>query len=656
MCEKVFGTTIYYPERKDINVKERKDDLAAYHFHQGTNYKTYEYMGVHKEKRGRKDGYVFRTWAPRADAVYVVGDFNDWDESLPMERTTEGGIWEAFIGSDKFSSLVRYKFKVVNGEHEHYKADPYGYYAEVPPLTASVYYDIDGYEWHDEKWREKNKKQMSDGRFSSPMNIYELHLGSWKLDGDGEYLSYRALAKELVPYLKSMHYTHVELMPVMEHPFDGSWGYQVCGYYAPTSRYGTPHDFMFFVDELHRNGIGVILDWVPAHFPKDEHGLYEFDGTPTYEYQGKDRMEHRGWGTRQFDVARNEVECFLVSNAVFWSQVYHADGLRVDAVAAMLYLDYDKNPGEWIPNVYGGNQNLESIAFFRKLNSAMKTLCPETLMIAEESTAWPNVTRFDNDGLGFDYKWNMGWMNDMLDYAGTDPLFRKYKHEKTTFSLMYAFSENYILPISHDEVVHGKKSLLDKMPGTYEQKFAGDRAFLTYMMTHPGKKLLFMGSEIGQFREWDYKGQIEWFLLDYDMHKKLQDFVRDLNELYLKRSELWELDTSWDGFKCISADNNEQSVIAFRRINRDGRELAAVINFTPVTRETYRVGLPKPGLYKEVLNSDDEKYGGSGVVNGTVKAEKIPWNGLPYSVELTLPPLGAVILAKTSGAAKAKSE
>ena len=478
------------------------------------------------------------------------------------------------------------------------------------------------------------------------MNIYEVHLGSWKLHEDGNFYSYRDLARELAPYVKQMGYTHVELMPVMEYPFDGSWGYQVTGYYAPTSRYGTPHDFMAFVDEMHRAGVGVILDWVPAHFPKDAHGLCEFDGQPLYEYQGKDRMEHAGWGTRRFDVGRNEVECFLVSNADYWARLYHCDGLRVDAVASMLYLDYDKKPGEWVPNVYGDNKSLEAIAFFQKLNSYMVNEHPDVLMIAEESTAFANVTSFRDGGLGFNYKWNMGWMNDILDYCSTDPLFRKGIHGKATFSMMYAFSEHYILPISHDEVVHGKRSLLDRMPGEYRDKFAGTRAFLAYMMTHPGKKLMFMGGEIGQFREWDYKGQIEWFLLEYEMHRKLQRYTAALNNLYLSRTELWEQDMSWAGFDWMMADNCDESVLAYIRYNAHGDGILCVINFTPETRRGFKVGIPYEGWFTELLNSDDEAYGGTGVVNGSrIKSKKEPngYDGRPYSLTFDLPPLSGVL-------------
>jgi len=627
---------------------KKQDDFASYLFHQGTNFHSFDYMGVHFVKGSSE--YVFRVWAPHAEAVFLTGDFNSWSESTPLIRVTDNGIWQVFLSGDKFTALSRYKFKVRSKYRDVFKADPYAFFCEAPPNTASVYYDIDRFRWEDSGWLTYRKETFSDGGTDCPMNLYEMHPGSWKTKENGEYLSYRELADELCPYLKQMGYTHVELMPVMEHPFDGSWGYQICGYYAPTSRYGTPDDFMYLVNALHRAGIGVILDWVPAHFPKDEHGLYEFDGEPLYEFQGEDRMEHRGWGTRKFDVGRNEVQSFLISNALFWLTKYHADGLRVDAVASMLYLDYDKLPGEWYPNSSGGRECLEAVAFFKKLTAVVKEQAPGCLLIAEESTAWANVTKPVKDGgLGFDYKWNMGWMNDMLSYAETDPLFRKFKHEKTNFSLVYAFSEQYVLPVSHDEVVHGKKSLLDKQPGDYWQKFAGTRAFLSYMMCHPGKKLLFMGCEIGQFREWDYKGSIEWFLLEFDSHKKLQSFVRDLNHFYLEHPALWENDTSWDGFQWICADNSEESVLSFRRIDKKGNELVVLINFTPTVREKFQIGVPYEGTYIELFNSDNLCYGGSGVTNaGDLSAKKVPLHNLPYRLELRLPPLGASIFVKKS--------
>ncbi len=619
---------------------KNNNEMAAYLFHQGTNYMAYEYMGVHRTE----EGIAFRVWAPNAQHVSVVGDFVGWALGAPMERITEGGIWEVVLPTENVTAGDKYKFRVVGSGKNVCKSDPYAVLSECPPDTASVIYDIDGYEWKDDGWL-SFRKQKAGKMYSEPMNVYEVHLGSWKRHEDNSYYSYTELAEELAPYVKQMGYTHVEIMPIAEHPFDGSWGYQVCSYFSPTARFGTPKEFMKFVDYMHEAGIGVILDWVPAHFPKDEHGLYEFDGKPLYEYQGYDRIEHAGWGTRRFDVGRNEVESFLISNAMFWLEKYHIDGLRVDAVASMIYLDYDKKPGEWIPNVYGNNRCLEAIAFFRKLNQCIKDYHPDVLMIAEESTAWANVTTFDRDGLGFDMKWNMGWMNDTLSYGELDPIYRKYHHEKTTFSLTYAFGEKYILPISHDEVVHGKKSLLDKMSGDYWQKFASTRAFMGYMMTHPGKKLLFMGSEIGQFREWDYKGQIEWFLLDYEAHAKLQYFVSELNHLYLKTPALWELDCSWDGFKWIDADNRDQSIISYRRIDAKGKELIVLINFTPVAREDFLLGVPCAGIYEEILSSDDEKFGGSGVINvGDLRSTGQPWNYCEDSLRLRVPPLGISIL------------
>ena len=621
-------------------MQKKNENLAEYLFHQGTNFRAYEYLGVHFEN-GR---YVFRVWAPNADSVFVAGDFNGWDNSMPMLRKSEGGIYEAYDANGIVKVGDKYKFRIIYQGRELLKADPYAFEAELPPNTASVVPKEDKYIWRDSGWRryaDENRERI----YELPMNIYELHLGSWKRHPGGKYYSYEEIATELSTYVKQMGYTHVELMPVSEYPFDGSWGYQVCGYYAPTSRFGTPNGFKAFVDKMHEAGIGVILDWVPAHFPKDAHGIYEFDGKPLYEYQGVDRMEHSGWGTRKFDVGREEVQSFLISNAIYWLEEFHIDGLRVDAVASMLYLDYDKLPGEWVPNVYGENKCLEAIAFFKKLNSAVKEYCPSAIMIAEESTAWGNVTGFENDGLGFDFKWNMGWMNDTLSYAEEDPIFRKYHHTKTTFSMTYAFAEKYVLPISHDEVVHGKKSFLDRMPGDYWQKFAGARVFLAYMMTHPGKKLSFMGNEIGQFTEWDYKSEVEWFLLDYDMHSKFQRYVSELNNFYIETPQLWEQDTSWDGFRWIDADNADQSILSYRRIDSSGEEIIVILNFTPVAREDYLVGVSQSGIYEELFNSDSEKYGGSGVVNqGEIKSTGIEWNYLPDSVRLRISPLGATII------------
>ena len=612
-----------------------KNDTAQSSFHNGTNSRAYEYLGAHRE-----DGKtVFRVWAPNAKAVFVAGDFNGWGNDAPMQKVTAKGVWEATLDFE-FQNGWLYKFKILTENGEIYKADPYAFSCEKPPKTASAFYESH-YKWQDGGWL-KYRKEYCDNLYSKPMNIYELHLSSWKRHSDGRPYSYRETAAELIPYVKRMGYTHIELMPVMEYPYDGSWGYQVCGYYAPSARWGTPDDLKLFIDAAHKAGVGVILDWVPAHFPKDEHGLYEFDGKPLYEYKRVDRMEHAVWGTRLFDVGRGEVVSFLVSNAVFWAKEYHADGIRVDAVACMLYLDYDKKPGEWKPNKYGDNRCLEGIEFFKKLNSTMKSECPDVMMIAEESTAWKNLTTFDGDGLGFTYKWNMGWMNDTLNYASTDPYFRSGNHDKLTFPIVYSFDEKFILPISHDEVVHGKHSFIDKMPGDYENKFAGARLFAAYRTCFPGKKLSFMGEEIGQFREWDFNGQIEWFLLDYETHRKLHKYYGDLNRFYLSHPELYELDDTYDGFDWIYVDMKDVSVAAFRRRAKDGRTLHIVFNFTPVMRDIFPIELENDGKYREIFNSDAEKYGGSGVVNeGIYKTEK-NGDGKP-TVKINLPPLACVI-------------
>ncbi|MBQ9429375.1 MAG: 1,4-alpha-glucan branching protein GlgB [Clostridia bacterium] len=624
-------------------MKKKTDDLAKYLFLEGTNYHAYDYLGAHAEN----GGVVFRVWAPNADAVFLTGDFNGWDESCPMEL--DGGIWSYTLKDKNFTRGAVYKYKVVRGGKAVFKADPYGTYAELTPATASRYYEIGGYAWGDGDWM-RARMDGKDSYYDRPLNIYELHAGSWKRNEDGSYYTYEKLAKELIPYVKDMGYTHIELMPIAEHPYDGSWGYQICGYYAPTSRFGTPHGFMALVDAAHRAGIGVILDWVPAHFPKDAHGLYEFDGAPLYEYQGRDRMEHKSWGTRCFDVGRNEVECFLISNAVYWAKEYHIDGLRVDAVASMLYLDYDRKPGEWIPNKYGTNRSLEAIAFFKKLNSTMRQYHPDVLMIAEESTAYENVTRFDGDGLGFHLKWNMGWMNDALSYAQTDPLFRKGNHSKLTFSMMYAFSENYILPISHDEVVHGKKSLLDRFPGLYGQKFDGMRTFLLYMMCHPGKKLSFMGSENGQFSEWNFEKEIEWFMLGYDQHKKLHRYVRDLNRLYLRTPALWQIDNAWGGFEWVEVDNADESILAFRRIDREGNRVLVILNFTPVERFGHSLPAPEKATYSLLLDTMDEDYGGYRKAEVARRAKKQPDGS--YRLTVDLPALGGLMLKEKIPTAK----
>ena len=632
-------------------LKENTNDLGEYLFHQGTNYQSYDYLGAHRNG----DTVTFRVWAPSAISVFLAGDFNRWGYDLPLQRISEGGVWEISVSQSRLGERFKYKYIVRSHKGDILKADPYGRFCECPPNTASVYFETDGYKWKDDGWMQYRRKKFSRENFTldfykNPINIYEVHAGSWKRHSDGTPYTWAELGEELAPYVKQMGYTHIELLPVMEHPFDGSWGYQVGGYYAPTARFGTPHELMAFIDKMHCAGIGVILDWVPAHFPKDEFGLYEFDGGPLYEYQGRDRMEHEGWGTRCFDVGRPEVQSFLVSNADFWIRHYHADGLRVDAVAAMLYLDFDKRPGEWVPNCYGDNRNLEAEAFFKKLNSHINGAFPDVMMIAEESSNWPGVTGGTDWGLGFAMKWDMGWMNDTLSYTELDPIYRKYEHNKLTFSMMYAFGERYAMPISHDEVVHGKKSLIGRMPGSYEEKFAGVRAFMGYMMTHPGKKLMFMGGEIGQFIEWKYDDQIEWFLLDYEMHAKLQRYFAAINHFYLENKELWENDASWDGFNWIDADNRDLSVIAYRRLsdkdkNGNQSELYVAINFTPVKREGYRICVDKRGKYTEVFNSDRVEFGGGGELNNTPLNTKVGENGA-YYIDVTLPPLSAVIFKK----------
>lgn len=661
----IVGITKINSERMTDLAKEIKSadicDLAAFYFHQGTNSRAYEYLGCHCQKIGGEYKYTFRVWAPNAVSVEVVGDFNDWDPGCKMEKVTDMGVYEYVLTSENDLDGCNYKYRITSNSGVCLKADPYAFYSETLGGTASKIYLPKPFKWKDSLWLAR-RMQTVTGKglrtkrkefYPYPMNIYELHLGSWKTkDGlsteNGEnYLSYREIADELSVYAKQMGYTHVELLPISEHPFDGSWGYQVCGYYSPTARYGTPDDFKYFVNKMHESGIGVILDWVPAHFPKDEHGLYEFDGRPLYEYQGKDRMEHEVWGTRFFDVARNEVECFLISNALYWFREFHVDGLRVDAVASMLYLDFDRRPGEWIPNVNGENINLEAVAFFKKLNGVINSEFPDVLMIAEESTDFPLLTKPTSDGgLGFTLKWNMGWANDSFDYMETDPIFRKYKHEKLTFPMMYSLKENYILPVSHDEVVHGKKSLLDKMFGSYEQKFAGDRLFMAYQICHPGKKLTFMGCEYGQFREWDYQNQLEWFMTGYDMHNKLWHYTAELNRFYLENRELWEIDFSWDGFEWIEPDLKDTNIIAFKRIDKKGNELAMVFNFSSVVRENFKLYGLSHIKYTEVFNSDKLEYGGEGILNeGGINAQKTERGN---AVNICLPGLSALIFKPVS--------
>ena len=606
-------------------MKEFKNKFVS-----GKAFDAYKFLGSFL----RGNTAVFRVWAPNAKAVSVVGDFNEWNSEAHRMENIGDGIWEKKIKGLKQYDIYKYAVTGSDGT-VILKSDPYARHYETAPANASKLYKSD-YKWKDEEWlAHKSKVNI----YESPVNIYEVHAGSWKRFKDGNTYDYVTLAKELSKYLKKMNYTHVELMPVTEYPYEGSWGYQVSGYFAPTSRYGKPDDFKEFVDIMHQNGIGVILDWVPAHFPKDAFGLYRFDGTACYEYADPRKGEHKEWGTVVFDYAKPQVRSFLISSAVFWLKEYHADGLRVDAVASMLYLDYGRQGGEWIPNSYGGRENLEAVEFLKEVNSAAFKADPSVMMIAEESTAWPLVTKPPHDGgLGFNFKWNMGWMNDMLRYMSLDPLFRKDNHDCLTFSFFYAFSENFILPISHDEVVHGKCSMIEKMPGEYDMKFASLRAFYAYMAAHPGKKLLFMGQEFAQFIEWNYENELDWLLLDYDAHKNMQSYVAELNRFYLKNPEFWEIDYSWDGFGWISNDDNTQSIISFRRIDKSGSEIITVCNFVPVARENYRIGVPKKGTYKRIFCSESEKYGGT-VSTGikSYKSESVPMHGFENSVALDIP-------------------
>ena len=619
-----------------------ENSIPLYLFHEGTNAKAYEYLGAHPVD----GGVCFRVWAPNVQWAGVAGDFNGWQpDKAPMTKISSG-VWECFVDGVNRYDAYKYYFRTADGR-EFYKSDPFAFHCETRPGTASKYYGELDFDWSDKGWLRKRKKADI---YSSPMNIYEVHAGSWQLYDDGNPLSYRDLAGRLIPYVKDMGYTHIELLPVMEYPFDGSWGYQVTGYFAPTSRYGTPEDFAYFVNAAHNAGIGIILDWVPAHFPKDAYGLYEFDGGACYEYADPRKGEHLQWGTRVFDYGKPEVQSFLVSSAMFWISEYHIDGLRVDAVASMLYLDYGRDDGNWIPNCHGGRENLEAVAFLKKLNESVFREHGDVLMIAEESTAWPMVSRPTYlGGLGFNFKWNMGWMNDCLRYFSLDGLARKFNHDCLTFSFFYAFSENFVLPISHDEVVHGKCSLINKMPGTYEEKFAGVRSFLGYMMSHPGKKLLFMGCEFGQFIEWNYKQQLDWLLLDYEAHRQLKSYVSALNKFYLANSPLWEIDYSWEGFSWIVSDDSSNSVVAYIRRDKKENELIALCNFTSVTRQKYRIGVPKPGTYRVVFSSALPEFGGKGESTvGSVRAKKKPIHGYEYSIELNIEGLSCMYIKNTS--------
>lgn len=612
-------------------------DYQVYLFNEGTNYHSYKMMGAHINEKG----CYFLVWAPNAKRVSVVGDFNSWDGfANEMKMYGSSGLWYCYIEGVKEYDNYKYMIETQKGDIL-LKSDPYAFYSELRPNNASKVYNLEGYKWEDKKWQDYKKKNSF---YDKPVLIYEVHPGSWRRK-KGEFLSYRELAKELVCYVKEMGYTHIELMPIKEHPFDGSWGYQVTGYYSPTSRYGTPKDFMYFIDICHQNNIGVILDWVPAHFPRDSFSLARFDGTCLYEHENPLKGEHPQWGTYIFNYGRNEVKSFLISNAIFWLDYYHIDGLRVDAVTSMLYLDYARENGKWIPNVYGGKENLEAIDFMKKLNEAVFKEFPNTLMIAEESTSWPMVTKPTYiGGLGFNYKWNMGWMHDILEYMSMDPIHRKWHHNKLTFSLTYAFSENFILPLSHDEVVHGKKSLLDKMPGDYNQKFANLRVLFGYMIAHPGKKLLFMGGEFGQFIEWKYYDSLDWNLLEYESHRKLQSYVKSLNKFYIENPSLWEVDFSWDGFRWIDHCDYTQSIIVFQRIAKKQDDfIICLFNFTPVLRENYRIGVPLPGEYIEVFNSDKIEFGGTGLCNeGSIMSEDVKWHNCSFSINIKVPPLSAI--------------
>lgn len=609
-------------------------DIAPYLFHEGTNSKCFEYFGAHPCEDGC---WKFRVWAPHASAVSVTGDFCGWDTTVYPMTEQNGGIWEVTVPS--LAIYDNYKYCITDADgNTRYKADPFAFHASTRPDTASKIYDLSGYTWQDDAWM---KRRAETSVHELPLNIYELHAGSWKRHEDGSFLSYTELADQLIPYILDMGYTHIELLPVTEYPYDKSWGYQVTGYFAPTSRYGTPHDFMEFVNKFHKANIGIIMDWVPAHFPKDAHGLYEFDGGYCYEYDDPLKREHPDWGTRIFDYGKGEVVSFLISSAQFWLEKYHIDGLRVDAVASMLYLNYGKEDGQWRPNKYGDHGNLEAIEFLKQLNILTHAQNKNIMMIAEESTAWPLVTApTDVGGLGFDFKWSMGWMNDSLRFMSIDPYFRGDNMNLMTFSLTYAFSENYILPLSHDEVVHGKASLLSKMPGEYAEKFANLRAYYAYMMIHPGKKMLFMGGEFGQFIEWNEEQALDWNLPEFDAHRNLQNYVRELSELYRKHRALYSPAPEWNGFQWIAADDAQNCVMAMK-VNDGKEEIIAVFNFSGNLLEDYRIGVPNRGKYKLMLSSDAVKFGGEDRSKANANATNTSMHGQEQSIALTLPPFSA---------------
>ena len=647
--EKNGNVTEKMGKNKGKSKKVSKDEslLSFDLFLEGKEHSAYKFMGAHFVTENRKRGVRFTTWAPRASKIYVIGDFNNWElkEEYSMKKINERGIWSLFL--PKLEEGIKYKFAVVNecGNNTVYKADPYAFKSELRPNTASVLTKIKSFRWGDKRWLNKREKEGLDNK---PMNIYELHLGSWKRK-NGEFMTYEEISEILVEYIKEMGYTHVEFMPINEHPLDASWGYQGVGYYSVTSRYGDLNGLKTLINKLHKNNIGVLLDWVPSHFCKDEHGLFMFDGSPTYEYEAWWKANNEGWGTCNFDLGRPEVKSFLFSNAMYWINEFHVDGLRVDAVSNMLYLDYGREYGEWEPNIYGGNGNLEAIAFLKELNTIIKKEGKGAITVAEESTSWEGITKpVEEDGLGFDYKWNMGWMNDTLSYIELDPIYRKYHHNKMNFSMMYNYSEKFILPISHDEVVHGKKSLINKMWGDDWKKYAGLRLYASFMMGHPGKKLMFMGCEFGQFVEWREWEELQWNVIEeFDIHKKTQEYFKALNHFYLENSSLWSLDYEEEGFKWIDADNSEESVLSFIRIGKNKKEkLIFICNFTPEVYYDFKVGVPELGEYVEVFNSDSLEFGGAGNIMGDsiLKATEESFKDFDYSISVKVPPLGTLVL------------
>lgn len=647
--EKNGNVTEKVGKNKGKSKKVSKDEslLSFDLFLEGKEHSAYKFMGAHFITENRKRGVRFTTWAPRASKIYVIGDFNNWElkEEYSMKKINERGIWSLFL--PKLEEGIKYKFAVVNecGNNTVYKADPYAFKSELRPNTASVLTKIKSFRWGDKRWLNKREKEGLDNK---PMNIYELHLGSWKRK-DGEFMTYEEISEVLVEYIKEMGYTHVEFMPINEHPLDASWGYQGVGYYSVTSRYGDLNGLKALINKLHKNNIGVLLDWVPSHFCKDEHGLFMFDGSPTYEYEAWWKANNEGWGTCNFDLGRPEVKSFLFSNAMYWINEFHVDGLRVDAVSNMLYLDYGREYGEWEPNIYGGNGNLEAIAFLKELNTIIKKEGKGAITVAEESTSWEGITKpVEEDGLGFDYKWNMGWMNDTLSYIELDPIYRKYHHNKMNFSMMYNYSEKFILPISHDEVVHGKKSLINKMWGDDWKKYAGLRLYASFMMGHPGKKLMFMGCEFGQFVEWREWEELQWNVIEeFDIHRKTKEYFKALNHFYLENSSLWSLDYEEEGFKWIDADNSEESVLSFIRIGKNKKEkLIFICNFTPEVYYDFKVGVPGLGEYVEVFNSDSLEFGGAGNIMGDsiLKATEESFKDFDYSISVKVPPLGTLVL------------